>query len=212
MEKSGYLDAMYLGLAFRLLNSEGLIWRNAVNNYLYGAMPPKSDMLFWNSDSTRLPEAMCSYYLREFYFKNNLSQKDQLVLGGRPIDLRRVRQPLYAVGAEQDHICPWQGTFQTGRFVSGPVKYVLSAEGHITGIVNPPSPRSRKKYRTGVIESKAMAADHWHEAQTVQRGSWWPDWVAWMRERSIRLGPPPAIGSSIYPPLAPAPGTYVHEH
>ncbi len=211
MEKSGYLDAMYLGMAFRLLNSEGLIWRCLVNNYLYGGKPPKSDMLFWNSDSTRLPEAMCSFYLREFYFKNHLSRKDALVLEGRPIDLSRIRQPLYAVGAEQDHICPWEGTFQTGRHVGGPVRYVLSAEGHITGIVNPPSPKSRKKYRTGTLDSRETAPDQWLDAQTVQRGSWWPDWVEWLAERSDRLGPPPEMGAGLYPPLGPAPGTYVFE-
>ncbi len=211
MEQSGYLDAMHLGMAFRLLNSEGLIWRCLIHNYLCGGTPPKSDMLFWNGDSTRLPAAMCSFYLREFYVHNRLSQKDGLVLGGRPIDLERIRQPLYAVGAEQDHICPWQGTFQTGRRVGGPVKYVLSADGHVTGIVNPPSPHSRKKYRAAGLESRQTAPEEWANAQAVRRGSWWPDWVQWLQPRSGGLGPPPPMGGGFYPVLEPAPGSYVFE-
>jgi polyhydroxyalkanoate synthase subunit PhaC len=149
MKNDGYLEEKYISLAFRLLNSDSLIWRYAINNYLYGQKPPRSDILFWNNDGTNLPQAMCSFYLREFYLNNRLACKNQMFLGGCSLDLGCIRQPLYNVGAQQDHISPWQQTFQTCRLVGGPVRYILTNEGHITGIVNPPLARSKKKYLAG---------------------------------------------------------------
>jgi len=120
IEKEGYLDKKYLAATFRSLRSNNLIWHYYVHNYLRGEVPPKSDFLFWNGDSTRLPATMCSYYLREFYLNNNLVKPDKLVLGKRPIDLGRIRQPLYLVGTEQDHICPWKEAFKICNLVKGP--------------------------------------------------------------------------------------------
>lgn len=208
--QDGYLDSQYIGLAFRLLNPDSLIWRYVVNNYLYGQMPPKSDMLYWNCDSTRLPEAMCSFYLREFYLHNKLVQKNAMVLGRHPIDLGSIVQPAYIVGAQQDHISPWRSTYQTGHLVQGPVRYVLANEGHITGIVNPPLARSKKKYRARKAEA-GQSPDEWLEAQVTQQGSWWPDWVKWLSPRSLPQQEPPPVGCEAYPPLQAAPGQYVLE-
>lgn len=206
----GVLKSHNMALAFRLLNPGDLIWRYAVNNYFYGEAPPRSDMLFWNSDSTNLPGAMCTFYLKSFYLENRMAQPDALVVGQRPINLKQVRLPIYAVGALKDHICPWQATFQTCRLTSGPVRYVLTSEGHITGIVNPPSQWSRKKYWSGAA-SRRRDADRWLHNQKPQTGSWWPDWIKWLRMRSgARVAPPP-VGSRQYPPIEPAPGAYVHE-
>jgi polyhydroxyalkanoate synthase len=210
MKSDGYLDKRYLGLVFRMLNSEGLIWRYHINNYLCGQDPPRSDMLFWNSDGTRLSEAMCSFYLEAFYLNNRLIEKDNLVLGGRPIDLGAIRQPLYAVGGQKDHICPWQSTYTSLRPLNTETRYVLTDEGHITGIVNPPSPRSKKKWWGGRPVT-AQAPQAWAEAQRERRGSWWPDWTAWLAQRAPLTGPPPDLGSSRYPALTAAPGTYVLE-
>ena len=210
MKKDGYLDKKYLSLAFRLLRSDSLIWRNFVFNYLYGGTPPKSDMLYWNSDGTRLPETMCSFYLRELYLNNHLAKKDGVRLGGRPIDLGCIDQPLYAVGAQQDHISPWQSAFRTCALVKGPVKFVLSSEGHITGIVNPPTDLSRKKYWVG--EAGGVSdPDRWLSGQREQRGSWWADWAAWLSPRSSPMVKSPSPGSRKYPPLEKAPGSYVLE-
>jgi polyhydroxyalkanoate synthase len=141
-------------------------------------------MLYWNSDGTRLPEAMCSFYLRELYLNNHLAKKDGVRLGGRPIDLGCIDQPLYAVGAQQDHISPWQSAFRTCALVKGPVKFVLSSEGHITGIVNPPADLSRKKYWVG--EAGGVSdPDRWLSGQREQRGSWWADWAALLSPRSF---------------------------
>jgi poly[(R)-3-hydroxyalkanoate] polymerase subunit PhaC len=210
MKAQGFLSEKYIELVFRLLGSDSLIWRNFTNSFLYGQSPPKSDLLFWNSDSTRLPEKMCSFYLREFYLNNKLVEKDALRLGGRPIDLGRITQPLYAVGTQIDHICPWKSTFKVCDKVHGPVRYVLSSEGHITGIVNPPSEMSRRKYWAGEAEGETDP-DRWLSGREERRGSWWEDWTQWLQTRSLSPAEPPALGSRKYPTLEKAPGTYVLE-
>ncbi|MCK9391999.1 MAG: hypothetical protein M0Q01_10615 [Syntrophales bacterium] len=210
MKMDGFLDARYLSWLFRILGSDSLIWRNFVQNYLYGATPPKSDMLFWNSDSTRLPEAMCSFYLREFYLHNNLAKKDVLSLGNRPIDMAKVGQPLYVVGAQMDHICPWRGTFRTCSLIKAPRRYVLSSEGHITGIINPHSEGSRRKFWAGTVELTENP-DDWLSHQEERRGSWWRDWTNWLVQHDSTMHPPPTMGCRKYPPLENAPGIYVTE-
>ncbi len=210
MEARGVLSEKWIELAFRLLGSDSLIWRNFTNSLLYGLPPPKSDLLFWNSDSTRLPAAMGSFYLREFYLNNRLVGRDALHLGGRPIDLERITQPLYAVGTQLDHICPWKSTFKVCDKVRSPVRYVLSSEGHITGIVNPPSETSRRKFWAGEARGETDS-DRWLGRQEERRGSWWDDWTEWLSVRSSSPGAPPALGSPRHPPLERAPGTYVME-
>jgi polyhydroxyalkanoate synthase len=210
IEKEGYLDKKYLAATFRALRSNNLIWRYYVHNYIQGEAPPKSDFLYWNSDSTRLPAAMCSYYLREFYLNNNLVKEDKLVLGKRPIDLRRIRQPLYLVGTEQDHICPWKETFRICNLVKGPKRFALADEGHITGIVNPPSARSRRKYWISDVK-ETLSPDEWLSRQQEQQGTWWVDWVAWLSEKSDTRVEPPGMGNDKYPALQKAPGSYVME-
>lgn len=206
----GFLDKKYSAMAFRMLRSDSLIWRYVSHNYLHGGTPPKSDMLYWNSDSTRLPEKMLSFYLREFYLANRLIRKDDLELAGRPIDMERILQPLYAVGAVQDHISPWKGTFRTGQMVGGPVRYVLASEGHITGIVNPASDRSAKKCWIGDAAKNSLP-DEWLAQQKEQGGSWWPDWVNWLAEKCGPKVSPPCAGGGIYRPIYSAPGKYVME-
>ncbi|MGC8491760.1 MAG: PHA/PHB synthase family protein [Syntrophobacteraceae bacterium] len=211
IQKDGYLDKKYMTAAFRSLRSTNLIWRYYIHNYLRGEAPPQSDFLFWNTDSTRLPAAMFSYYLREFYLKNSLVKEDGLQLGNRPISLRRIRQPLYLVGAEQDHICPWKEAFKIFDLVSGPKRFALSDEGHITGIVNPPSARSRRKYWTSDMNGTNSGADEWFSEQQERQGSWWPDWVEWLVEKSGERSAPPTMGNDKYIVLQKAPGSYVLE-
>jgi polyhydroxyalkanoate synthase len=206
----GVLQAYQVASAFRLLNPADLIWRYVVNNYFCGEPPPRSDMLFWNSDGTRLPEAMCNGFLEAFYQDNRMAQPDALKVRGRAIDLRRVKQPLYIVGAAKDHICPWPSTFQSCGLAGGKVRYVLADEGHITGIVNPPSPWSKKQYLAGAA-TRLRDNDKWKAKQVPQKGSWWPDWLAWLKPRSGPKVAPPGLGSKTYPAREPAPGTYVFE-
>jgi polyhydroxyalkanoate synthase len=206
----GILQAHQVASAFRLLKPGDLIWRYVINNYFCGERPPRSDMLFWNNDGTRLPAAMCRQYLESFYLKNRLAAPNALRVGGRPIDLRRIKQPLYNVGAAKDHICPWPGTFRSCRLTGGKVRYVLADEGHITGIVNPPSPWSKKTYLAGAATHRTDT-DKWKAKQAPEKGSWWPDWTAWLKLRSGRHVNPPPMGNRQYPALEPAPGTYVLE-
>ena len=137
MAQQGFLEGRDMARAFRLLRSNSLIWHYFVHNYLYGETPPAFDVLFWNSDVTRMPRAMHAFYLREFYLHNKLIQKDGLKLAGHGIDLGRIRQPLYAVGCVEDHIAPWKATFKIVDRLQAPVQYTLSSSGHILGIINP---------------------------------------------------------------------------
>jgi polyhydroxyalkanoate synthase len=206
-EKTGYLDKKYVSMAFRMLRSNDLIWRYYAHNYLQGETPPKSDYLYWNSDSTRLTTAMASFCLRELYLKNSLIKEDAIVLANRPINLRKITQPLFVVGAEQDHICPWQQTFRITGLVKGPVRYTLASEGHITGIINPPSTRSKRKYCTGEVTG-ATTPEQWLQNQSEQQGSWWTDWAGWLSEGCSRREPP-TMGNEEYNTLEKAPGSYV---
>jgi polyhydroxyalkanoate synthase len=210
MERRGYLDGQELALSFRMLRSNSLIWHYVVHNYLYGEDVPQFDVLYWNTDCTRLPEAMHSFYLRELYLANKLARPDGLTLGGRPLDLGRIQAPLYVVGTEQDHIAPWRETFKVCALVGAPVRYVLATSGHIIGIVNPPVDPPKRRYwvgdATGATDPLA-----WRDGMEKVPGSWWEDWNAWLAERCGPLGAPPPMGNGDYPALGDAPGTYVLE-
>jgi polyhydroxyalkanoate synthase len=131
-------------------------------------------------------------------------------LGGRLIDLGAIRPPLYAVGGQKDHICPWRGTYRSLLPLNAETRYVLTDEGHITGIVNPPSPHSKKRWWAGAF-SGGQSPEGWVGRQPENRGSWWSDWIAWLAPHAPQTGAAPAMGSAKYPVLAPAPGTYVLE-
>lgn len=209
MEKQGYLDKQQLSSAFRMLRPNSLIWHYVVHKYLYGETPPSMDVLFWNADSTRLPRAMHRFCLRKYYVENVLAKKDAVTIGGYPIDLSSITQPLYSVGTTEDHITPWVGTFKTVNLVKAPVRYVLSTSGHILGIINPPGPTSKREYWAGDATGQTNA-DAWQAEQTKEKGSWWPDWCNWLHERTGEMKAIPSVKTE-YPVLCDAPGTYVLE-
>ena len=210
MAESGYLDGQDMANAFRALRSNSLVWYYYVHNYLLGEELPRFDVLYWNMDTTRMPERMHAWYLREFYLHNRLVQPDAITLAGRKIDLGRIKQPLYVVGAEQDHIAPWHATFRIGGLVQGPVRYVLATSGHILGIINPPVDPPKRRYWAAEIDGNTDP-EAWQEATPKLPGSWWEDWAAWLDERSGELVEPPALGCPDHPPLADAPGSFVLE-
>jgi polyhydroxyalkanoate synthase len=210
MTPSGYLDGKFMALSFRLLRSNSLIWRYWVHDYLYGETPPAFDVLYWNTDATRLPKAMHAFYLRELYLENRLVRADALRLGGRPIDLGRITQPLYVVGTEQDHITPWASTFRICRRAKGPVRYVLATSGHIMGILSPPVQPPKRRYWAGDATNRDDP-EAWRASVDKVAGSWWDDWATWLQSRCGNPVPARAMGSEDYPPLADAPGTYVLE-
>jgi polyhydroxyalkanoate synthase len=209
MAAEGYLDSKELLRTFRMLRSNSLIWRYFVHNYLYGETPPPIAVLYWNMDGTRLPRAMHTWYLREFYLKNNLVKKDGVTIAGRPIDLLRIKQPLTIVGTEEDHITPWKQTFRICQKVGGPVRYVLASSGHILGIINPPAKAARRKYWAGEAQGEKDPAK-WLAKQKEMPGSWWEEWTGWLAKNTgPQVAPPKPAGK--YKPLCPAPGTYVLE-
>ena len=209
MEKQGYLDKQQLSSAFRMLRPNSLIWHYVVHKYLYGETPPSMDVLYWNADSTRLPRAMHSFCLRKYYVDNILTKKGAVKLDGHPIDMASITQPLYSVGTTEDHITPWTGTFKTVNLIKAPVRYVLSTSGHILGIINPPGPTSKREYWAGDATGQS-SSEAWQEKQTKEKGSWWPDWCAWLHERTGEMKTVPAAKAD-YPVLCDAPGTYVLE-
>jgi polyhydroxyalkanoate synthase subunit PhaC len=210
MMERGYLDSREMSNMFNLLRSNDLIWANVVNNYLMGSKPPAFDLLYWNSDGTRMARAAHSWYLRNTYVENNLIEPGKITLKGEALDLGRIRQDTYAVGAEKDHIVPWDAAWRVTQLFGGDVRFVRASSGHIAGIVNPPG--GKGAYWTKEAgDAPATTPEQWLQSATRHEGSWWPDWTAWLSARSGRKSAPPRMGSSKYPPLQDAPGTYVLE-
>jgi polyhydroxyalkanoate synthase subunit PhaC len=170
-----------------------------------GQDPPAFDILAWNADSTRMPFAMHSFYLRNFYLENRLA-RGQLQIAGQQVRLGDVKHPAYIVDAENDHIVPWKSGYASTRLLAGPVRFVLSSGGHIAGIVNPPGPKGW--YLVG--EDHPDSADEWRARAARHDGSWWEDWATWSAENSGPLVDPPPTGSDDYPVLGEAPGTYIY--
>jgi polyhydroxyalkanoate synthase len=204
----GYLDGRNMAATFNMLRANDLLWHYWVNNYLMGKEPPAFDLLYWNSDGTRTPETVHSYLLRNFFLEKQISQPGALVVKGVGIDTRRITAPTYAVATIEDHIVPWRGMFKIHEMQTGPIKFVLGESGHIAGIINPPGAKKRG-YWTNDAQTRDPAA--WLEGATKHPGSWWPDWHAWLAERSGDLVVPPPIGNEAYPVLGDAPGGYVLE-
>jgi poly[(R)-3-hydroxyalkanoate] polymerase subunit PhaC len=209
MLERGYLDSREMANMFNLLRANDLIWANVVNNYLMGNKPPAFDLLYWNSDGTRMAGTAHTWYLRNTYLENNLIKPGKIRLKGEVIDLGRIKLDAYAVGAEKDHIVPWDAAWRITQLFGGAVRFVLASSGHIAGIVNPPG----GKGTYWVTEPGTPAADpqQWLQAATSHDGSWWTDWTAWLSQRSGRLVNPPPLGSDAHPPLGDAPGSYVLE-
>ena len=212
MAKKGFLDGTEMATSFRLLRSNSLIWHYWVQSYLLGEKLPPFDVLFWNVDATRMPQAMHSYYLRQMYLHNKLIRPDALTLGGEPIDLGRIQQSLYAVTAEEDHIAPWTSCYQVRQYIDPEttVRFVRSTSGHILGIVNPPVNPPKRAY--WVAEPKHNEdAEQWLARADKKAGSWWLDWIDWLHQRTGDMVSAYPTSSRKYPALADAPGTYVLE-
>ncbi len=210
MAGKGFLDGKEMSAAFRILRSNSLIWHYVVHGWLYGETPPPFDVLYWNMDTTRMPAAMHEWYLREFYLNNNLIKKDALTIAGEKIDLEQISQPIYSVGAADDHIAPWRQTFRANNFVSGPKRNVLSSSGHILGIVNPPVNPPKREFWVGCVE-RHDTPETWHERAEHRKGSWWEDWMEWLKPQAGKLVKAGPTATAEYPSLGDAPGSYVLE-
>ena len=204
-DAGGFLEGADMATSFNLLRSNDLIWSFVVNNYLLGKDPFPFDLLYWNSDSTRMPRAMHSFYLRNMYLENNLVKPGGITLGGVPIDLRTIDLPAYFVSCKEDHIAPWASTFEGTKFLKGPTRFVLSGSGHIAGVVNAPA---ANKYGYWTNDKLGPSAEKWLAAAKENPGSWWTDWEAWLKPRSGSKVAARTPGSGKLTVVEDAPGSY----
>ncbi len=205
-EAGGFLDAADMATTFNLLRANDLIWSFVVNNYLLGKENFPFDLLYWNSDSTRMPKAMHSFYLRNMYLENKLAKPGGITLGGVPIDLTKVKVPSYMISAREDHIAPWMSTYAGTQLFGGPTRFVLSGSGHIAGVVNPPAAQ-KYNYWTNAKNPKTPQA--WLQSATEHPGSWWSDWDAWLTPQSGKMVPARTPGKGKLKVIEDAPGSYV---
>ena len=208
MSKKGYLDGAEMATTFNMLRSNDLIWSFVVNNYLLGKEPFPFDLLYWNADSTRMPAAMHSFYLRNMYQHNKLVQKDGVILNGVGIDIHSIKTPSFFLSTAEDHIAPWKSTYVGARLLDGDVTFCLAASGHIAGVVNPPA---NQKYHHWITEHKTLPADAdaWLAKANRVEGSWWPEWRAWLTPFLEGNVPARGIAESKGKKLEDAPGRYV---
>ena len=204
MAEQGYLDGSRMAAVFNMLRPRDLIWPYVVNNYLLGKKPFPFDLLFWNADSTRLPAANHAFYLREFYHENRLG-KGEMELGGVKLDLSKVKIPIYELFTREDHIAPAPSVYRGSKLFGGPVRYAMAGSGHIAGVVNPPA-KQKYQYWTG---APAETLQGWIEQATEIPGSWWPDWAAWLAERSGEKVDARDPSAGPLKPIEDAPGSYV---
>jgi len=208
MAETGYLEGSEMAGTFNMLRANDLIWSFVVNNYLMGKDPFPFDLLYWNSDSTRMPATMHSFYLRNMYLGNKLREPGGIELAGVKIDIAKVKTPCYFISTIEDHIAPWKSTYLGAQLPGGPVKFVLGGSGHIAGIVNPPV---ANKYGYWTNDSLPKAADDFLAGATHNAGSWWTDWAQWVTaqpggDKKVAARKP---GAGALKAIEDAPGSYV---
>jgi polyhydroxyalkanoate synthase len=206
MNRIGYLEGHHMSEAFNLLRENDLLWFFVVNNYLMGRDPSAFDLLYWNSDSTRMPATMQSFYLRNMYHRNVLKNQGGITLANVPIDLRKIEIPVYFLSTREDHIAPWRTTYAGTRLMSGPVRFVLGASGHVAGVINPPV---ADKYGFWTGERLPDDPEAWMNAAAFHKGSWWIDWSAWIASYGGEQVPARMPGVGELAAIEDAPGSYV---
>jgi polyhydroxyalkanoate synthase len=205
MRERGYLEAQDMATSFNMLRANDLIWSFVVSNYLLGKEQLPFDLLFWNSDSTRMPAAMHTFYLRKMYQQNLLAKPGGITLAGVPIDLSRIRTPTFVLSTREDHIAPWKSTYAATRLYSGPIKFVLSASGHMAGVISAPG----SKYGHWTNDNLPSSPDEWMSGAASHQGSWWPVWDEWITRLDPERVPAREPGGGGLPVIEDAPGSYV---
>jgi polyhydroxyalkanoate synthase len=213
MWTQGYLDSWQMAGTFELLRSNDLIWSRLIGEYLMGERPAMNDMMAWNADGTRMPYAMHSEYLRRLFLNDDLAE-GRFPVEGRPVRLADLHLPIFALGTETDHVAPWHSVHKLHLLTDSELTFVLTSGGHNAGIVSPPGhPRRHYRVLTRAAGGAYRDPDSWENEAAAHDGSWWPEWGAWLAARSGAAVAPPPMGApgKGYPPLLPAPGSYVHE-
>ncbi|MDH3286454.1 MAG: class I poly(R)-hydroxyalkanoic acid synthase [Betaproteobacteria bacterium] len=209
MKRRGYLEGAEMATTFNMLRANDLIWTFVVNNYLLGRDPFPFDLLYWNSDSTRMPATMHSFYLRNMYLRNQLTKPGGIEIDGVPIDVSRVEVPAYFIATLEDHIAPWRSTYAGARLLKGPVRFVLGGSGHIAGIVNPPA---ANKYCYWTNDKLIEDPEDWLSGARQHPGSWWTDWSKWIAGHGGKKVPARVPGKGKLRVIEDAPGAYVKVH
>ncbi len=207
MDEKGYLDGSEMSGTFNLMRANDLIWSFYVNNYLMGNEARPFDLLYWNSDSTRMPAKMHKWYLRNLYLENKLIQPNAFSINGTDIDITSIKTPTMFVSTIDDHIAPWLSTYSGALKFAGPVKFILSGSGHIAGIINPPE---ANKYGYRVSTRKLTKdAQSWADKATLNEGSWWPEWDKWAEKHAGKKITARVPGDGNLAVIEDAPGRYV---
>ena len=207
MNERGYLEGSEMASTFNMMKANDLVWSFVVNNYLLGKDPFPFDLLFWNSDSTRMPAAMHSFYLRNMYLDNKLVEPGGIEIEGVKLDLRKIKVPTYITSTREDHIAPWKPTYEATQLYAGPIRFILSASGHIAGVVNPPA---AGKYCYWINDETPANPDEWLAGAEQHEGSWWPDWDKWLgKQNGKELVDARQPGDGKLKPICDAPGKYV---
>jgi polyhydroxyalkanoate synthase len=213
MWEQGFLDSRQMAGAFQLLRSSDLVWSRVMREYLMGERAPMTDLMAWNADPTRMPFRMHAEYLRKLFLQNDLAE-GRFTVGGRPIALKDLKRPLFAVGTERDHVAPWGSVYKFHLLTDADVTFVLTSGGHNAGIVSEPGHAGRR-YRVATKPHDATYVDPgvWAAETPIHAGSWWPEWSGWLAAHSGAPGPVPPMGApkAGYAPQGDAPGTYVRE-
>jgi len=204
-KEGGVLPGSKMAGAFNMLRANDLIWSFVINNYLLGKQPMPFDLLYWNSDTTRMPEKLHLSYLRQCYKENALA-KGKMELAGVRLDLSKVKIPVYLQSAREDHIAPANSVFKSVNLFGGPVRFIIAGSGHIAGVINPPA---AKKYQYWTNDKGAKDIEAWRAGSTEHPGSWWPDWDKWLSKLSGKKIPARQPGDGELKVLGDAPGTYV---
>jgi polyhydroxyalkanoate synthase len=201
----GVLDGKTMADAFNALRGNDLIWSFFVNNYLLGKDPKPFDLLFWNSDQTRMPKTLHLWYLRKFYCDNALA-KGTLDLAGEHLDLGKVKTPVYVQSSRDDHIAPARSVYKGARLFGGPVTFTLAGSGHIAGVINPPA---ANKYQHWINDALPPTLEEWQAGAVEHPGSWWPHWSSWLKQRSGRQVPARDPAGGPLKAFDDAPGSFV---
>jgi polyhydroxyalkanoate synthase len=204
-EKGGYLPSKSMADTFNALRANDLIWSFFVSNYLLGKEPKPFDLLFWNSDQTRMPKALHLFYLRNFYAKNLLAQ-GKLEMAGETLDLSKVKAPILVQSSKDDHISPYGSVYRGAKLFGGPVTFVMAGSGHIAGVINHPDAR---KYQHWINEKLPAKVDEWIAGAEERPGSWWTYWAKWLKPKSGKMVPARDPTKGPLKPIEDAPGSFV---
>ena len=206
MSEKGYLESSEMQNTFNMLRANDLIWSFVVNNYLMGKEPMPFDLLYWNSDSTRMPRELHSFYLRKMYHENKLIEPGGITLGGVPIDIRKIEIPVFLQAGKEDHIAPYESVFKATKYFKGPTKFMLAGSGHIAGVINHPR---AEKYQYWLNPKNPKTLEKWLEGAVEHPGSWWPHWDKWLSAKSGKKVPARVPGDGKLDIVEDAPGSYV---